>query len=50
MQTDIKEKILQDIGISDPSQNPLVAEGHPGASREEIMGFQCQKETDDGNN
>ena len=42
MQPDIKEKILQDIGISDPSQNPLVAEGHPGATREEILELQDQ--------
>lgn len=40
MQPDIQEKILQDINISDPSQNPLVAEGHPGASREEILNVQ----------
>lgn len=40
MQADIQEKILQDIGISDPSQNPLVAEGHPGATREEILDLQ----------
>lgn len=40
MQTDIKEINLQDIGISNPSENPLVAGGHPGSSREEIMHFQ----------
>lgn len=40
MQPDIQEQILLDIDISNPSANPLVAEGKPGASREEILNVQ----------
>ena len=40
MQTDTKEQTLLDFEISDPSQNPLVAEGHIGATRDEILNVQ----------
>lgn len=40
MQTSTQSTVLNDICISDPSEHPLVAEGKPKVTREEIMDLQ----------
>lgn len=40
MQTDTQSTVLSDIRISDPSEHPLMAEGTPQTTREEIMDLQ----------